>query len=179
MLTCDYGRPLGSDPRILSLLAERLADAAAEVASLRLVPAAAGPFDEEPKHIDIGETAVVLVGDGSTDPATNADVHRVSRLFWETHAHDHDGGDRLHLPHPARRSRRHRALPPPAAPSASSLVPYLLFAGGLLDRVWAQAMAYAAGHPDLDVRLRRSIGDCESLADVVIERYEEALSGIA
>jgi sirohydrochlorin cobaltochelatase len=59
------------------------------------------------------------------------------------------------------------------------LVPYLLFAGGLLDRVWAQAMAYAAGHSDLDVRCADVIGDCEGLADVVIERYEEALSGIA
>lgn len=178
MLTCDHGRPLGSDPRILALLAERLADAAAEVASLRLVPAAAGSFDDEPEHIEIGETAVVLVGDGSTTPATNADVHRVSRLFWETHAHEYMTVETAFV-----------SLTPPGVPGGIErcrrlgakrviVVPYLLFAGGVLDRVWAQAMAYAAGHPDLDVRCADVIGDCEGLADVVVERYEEALSGV-
>ncbi len=178
-LTCDYGRPLGSDPRILALLAERLADAAAEVASLRLVPAAASPFDDEPERIEIGETAVVLVGDGSTSPATNADVHRVSRLFWETHAHEYMTVETAFV-----------SLTPPGVPGGIErcrrlgakrviVVPYLLFAGGVLDRIWAQAMAYAAGHTELDVRCADVIGDCEGLADVVVERYEEALSGIA
>ncbi|MEV7011334.1 sirohydrochlorin chelatase [Streptosporangium sp. NPDC051022] len=178
MLTCDYGRPLGSDPRILALLAERLADAAAEVASLRLVPAAVSSFDDEPERIEIGETAVVLVGDGSTSPAMNADVHRVSRLFWETHAHEYMTVETAFT-----------SLTPPGVPGGIErcrrlgakrviVVPYLLFAGGVLDRIWAQAMAYAAGHPDLDVRCADVIGDCEGLADVVVERYEEALSGV-
>ncbi|MFJ2033461.1 sirohydrochlorin chelatase [Streptosporangium sp. NPDC087985] len=178
-LACDYGRPLGADPRVLALLAERLADAAAEVASLRLVPAAAAPFDDEPERIEVGETAVVLVGDGSTSPDTNADVHRVSRLFWETHAPEYMTVETAFV-----------SLTPPGVPGGIErcrrlgakrviVVPYLLFAGGALDRVWAQAMAYAAGHPDLDVRCADVIGDCEGLADVVVERYEEALSGIA
>ncbi|MEU9831016.1 sirohydrochlorin chelatase [Streptosporangium sp. NPDC048047] len=177
-LSCDYGRPLGPDPRVLTLLAERLADAAAEVASLRLVPAAAGPFDDEPERIEIGETAVVLVGDGSTSPAANADVHRVSRLFWETHAHEYMTVETAFV-----------SLTPPGVPGGIErcrrlgakrviVVPYLLFGGGVLDRVWAQAMAYAAGHPDLDVRCADVIGDCEGLADVVVDRYEEALGGV-
>ncbi|GGQ30408.1 sirohydrochlorin chelatase [Streptosporangium pseudovulgare] len=178
MLSCDYGRPLGSDPRVLALLAERLADAAAEVASLRLVPVAAGPLDDEPERIEIGETAVVLVGDGSTSPAANADVHRVSRLFWETHAHEYMTVETAFV-----------SLTPPGVPGGIErcrrlgakrviVVPYLLFGGGVLDRVWAQAMAYAAGHPDLDVRCADVIGDCEGLADVVVDRYEEALGGV-
>ncbi|GII03744.1 sirohydrochlorin chelatase [Planobispora takensis] len=179
MLTCDYGRPLGSDPRVLALLAERLADAATEVPRLRLVAASGGPLEEEPEGIEPGETAVVLVGDGSTCPTSNADVHRVSRLFWETHAHDYMTVETAFA-----------SLTPPGVPGGIErcrrlgakrviVVPYLLFAGGLLDRVWAQAMSYAAGHPDLDVRCAEAIGDCEALADVVIERYEEALSAAA
>ncbi|GAA3441279.1 sirohydrochlorin chelatase [Planomonospora venezuelensis] len=179
MLTCDYGRPLGPDPRVLSLLAERLSDAASEVPSLRLVPAGGGPLEEEPERIETGETAVVLVGDGSTSPAANADVHRVSRLFWETHAHEYMTVETAFA-----------SLTPPGVPGGIErcrrlgarrviVVPYLLFAGGLLEKVWAQAMAYAAGHPDLDVRCAEVIGDCEGLADVVIDRYEEALAGIA
>ncbi|GIH78828.1 sirohydrochlorin chelatase [Planobispora longispora] len=175
MLTCDYGRPLGADPRVLALLAERLADAAVEVPSLRLVPAG-GPAEEEPERIETGETAVVLVGDGSTSPAVNADVHRVSRLFWETHAHEYMTVETAFA-----------SLTPPGVPGGIErcrrlgarrviVVPYLLFSGGLLEKVWAQAMAYAAGHPELDVRCAEAIGDCEGLADVVIERYEEALA---
>ncbi|GGS91968.1 cobalamin biosynthesis protein CbiX [Planobispora rosea] len=175
-LTCDYGRPLGADPRVLALLAERLADAAAEVPSLRLVPAAGGLLEEEPERIGTAETAVVLVGDGSTLPAANADVHRVSRLFWETHAHEYMTVETAFA-----------SLTPPGVPGGIErcrrlgarrviVVPYLLFAGSLLDKVWAQAMAYAAGHPELDVRCADVIGDCEGLADVVIERYEEALA---
>ncbi|MEV4166913.1 sirohydrochlorin chelatase [Nonomuraea dietziae] len=182
-LMYDYGRPLGPDPRVLALLAERLAEAAADAPKLRpieevmprlrVVPSV--PFEEPAQHIELGETAVVLVGEGSTDPAANAEVHRVSRLFWETHAYDFMTVETAFV-----------SVTPPGVPGGLErcrrlgarrviVVPYLLFAGGMLERVWAQALAYGAGHPDLDIRCAEVIGDCEVLADVVIDRYEEAL----
>ncbi|MEU7896382.1 sirohydrochlorin chelatase [Nonomuraea sp. NPDC049152] len=182
-LMYDYGRPLGPDPRVLSLLAERLTEAAAEMPRLRplddvkprlrVVPSI--PVEEPGEHIDPAETAVVLVGEGSTDPAANAEVHRVSRLFWETHAYDFMTVETAFV-----------SVTPPGVPGGLErcrrlgarrviVVPYLLFAGGMLERVWAQALAYGAGHPDLDIRCAEVIGDCEVLADVVIDRYEEAL----
>ncbi|MEV4841356.1 sirohydrochlorin chelatase [Nonomuraea sp. NPDC049486] len=184
-LVYDHGRPVGPDPRVLALLAERLNDAATEMPRprplelvgarprLRAVDGAAS--DGVPPHVEPGETAVVLVGDGSTDPAANADVHRVSRLFWETHAYDFMTVETAFV-----------SLTPPGVPGGLErcrrlgakrviVVPYLLFAGGTLERVWAQALAYGAGHPELDIRCAEVIGDCETLADVVIDRYEEAL----
>ncbi|HLU71528.1 MAG TPA: sirohydrochlorin chelatase [Nonomuraea sp.] len=183
-LKYDYGRPVGPDPRVLALLAERLTDAAAEMPrprALELVGdrprlrAVDGAADGVPPHVEPGETAVVLVGEGSTDPAANADVHRVSRLFWETHAYDFMTVETAFV-----------SLTPPGVPGGLErcrrlgakrviVVPYLLFAGGTLERVWAQALAYGAGHPELDIRCAEVIGDCETLADVVIDRYEEAL----
>jgi sirohydrochlorin cobaltochelatase len=176
-LMYDYGRPVGPDPRVLSLLADRVADAALDVPRLRAVPA--WGLDEEPAPIGPGETAVVLVGDGSTDPSANAEVHRVSRLFWESHAYDFMTVETAFV-----------SLTPPGVPGGLErcrrlgarrviVLPYLLFAGGQLERVWAQALAYAAGHTDLDIRCAEVIGDCEALADVVIDRYEEALSTTA
>ncbi|MDF5758699.1 sirohydrochlorin chelatase [Spongiactinospora sp. TRM90649] len=169
-------RPIGPDPRVLALMADRLADAATEVPRLRVVSAVT---DEEPEPVTPAQTAVVLVGDGSTDAAANAEVHRVSRLFWELHAYDHLTVETAFV-----------SLTPPGVAGGLErcrrlgarrviVVPYLLFAGGLLDRVWAQALAYAAGHPELDIRCAEVIGDCEALADVVIDRYEEALGGEA
>ncbi|MFI6323331.1 sirohydrochlorin chelatase [Nonomuraea sp. NPDC050556] len=178
-LMYDYGRPLGPDPRVLALLAERLNEAAVELEPIqefpRLRAVTSVPVEEPVQHIELSETAVVLVGEGSTDPAANAEVHRVSRLFWETHAYDFMTVETAFV-----------SVTPPGVPGGLErcrrlgakrviVLPYLLFAGGLLERVWAQALAYGAGHPDLDIRCAEVIGDCDSLADVVIERYEEAL----
>ncbi|MFI7635302.1 sirohydrochlorin chelatase [Nonomuraea sp. NPDC049400] len=184
-LMYDYGRPLGPDPRVLSLLAERLNEAATEISkprSLELVGARprlravdAPPADDPLMQVEPGETAIVLVGEGSTDAAANAEIHRVSRLFWETHAYDFMTVETAFV-----------SVTPPGVPGGLErcrrlgakrviVVPYLLFAGGMLERVWAQALAYGAGHPDLDIRCAEVIGDCETLADVVIDRYEEAL----
>ncbi|GGO78862.1 sirohydrochlorin chelatase [Nonomuraea cavernae] len=184
-LMYDYGRPLGPDPRVLALLAERLNDAALEMprprplelagARPRLRAVDAAFAETLPVHVEPGETAVVLVGEGSTDPSANAEVHRVSRLFWETHAYDFMTVETAFV-----------SVTPPGVPGGLErcrrlgakrviVVPYLLFAGGLLERVWAQALAYGAGHPELDIRCAEVIGDCETLADVVIDRYEEAL----
>ncbi|WP_259401420.1 sirohydrochlorin chelatase [Microbispora sp. H13382] len=168
-LEYDLGRPLGADPRVLKLLAERLADARAEMP--RFVT------DEPPAEIAPGETAVVLVGHGSTDPAVNAEVHRVSRLFWETHAADlltvetaYVSHTRPGVPGGLERCRRLGA-------KRVIVLPYVLFAGAVLERILAQALAYGANHEGLDIRCAEVIGDCEGLADVVIERYEEALAG--
>ncbi|MFG6196182.1 sirohydrochlorin chelatase [Nonomuraea sp. JJY05] len=184
-LMYDYGRPLGPDPRVLGLLAERLNEAATEISkprALELVGARPRlravdslPVEDHPVHVEPGETAVVLVGEGSTDATANAEIHRVSRLFWETHAYDFMTVETAFV-----------SVTPPGVPGGLErcrrlgakrviVVPYLLFAGGLLERVWAQALAYGAGHPDLDIRCAEVIGDCETLADVVIDRYEEAL----
>ncbi|WP_244302169.1 sirohydrochlorin chelatase [Microbispora triticiradicis] len=170
-LEYDLGRPLGPDPRVLRLLAERLADARAEMP--RFVT------EEPPAEITPGETAVVLVGHGSTDPAVNAEVHRVSRLFWETHAADlltvetaYVSHTRPGVPGGLERCRRLGA-------KRVIVLPYVLFAGAVLERIWAQALAYGANHEGLDIRCAEVIGDCEGLADVVIDRYEEALAGAA
>jgi sirohydrochlorin cobaltochelatase len=57
------------------------------------------------------------------------------------------------------------------------VLPYFLFPGVLPERVTTAARVYAADHPGLDVRAADVIGDCEGLADVVVERYHEAFAG--
>ncbi len=146
-----YGRPLGPHPTLLSLLDERL-DAVLE------------PSER-------ADTAVLLVGRGSTDPDANAEIHKVARLLWE--------GRGLSMVEPAfvslawpgvaeglERCRRLGAR-------RIVVLPYFLFSGVLPDRVAEEAKAYG----DAEVRLAEVIGDCDGLADLVAERYEEALRG--
>ncbi|MFC4590922.1 sirohydrochlorin chelatase [Sphaerisporangium corydalis] len=174
-LTCEYGRSLGASPQVLALMAERLADALAEMPRLAAVSVTDehGVAPWEP--VTPAETAVVLVGHGSAETGANAEVHRVSRLFWETHAFDLLTVETAYVadapPSVAQGIERCRRL----GAKRVVVLPYLLFAGGVLERIWAEALAYAAGHVDLDVRCAEVIGDCEGLADLIIERYEEVL----
>jgi sirohydrochlorin cobaltochelatase len=154
-LTYAYGRPLGPHPVLLELLTERL-DAVLDPA-------------------ERAETTVVLVGRGSTDPDANAEIVKVARLFFE--------GRGLAGVEPAFVS-----LADPGVPAALErcrrlgarsivVLPYFLFSGVLPDRIVEQATAYAAGHPELTIRCADVLGDCDPLADLVVERYAEALVG--
>ncbi|MEV0214101.1 uroporphyrinogen-III C-methyltransferase [Micromonospora sp. NPDC050695] len=160
-LTYRYGRPLGPHPLLHDALEQRI-DAALAGAD----------------HTDTAERAgtwVALIGRGSTDPDANAEVAKVARLLWEGrgYAGVEPGFISLAQPSVPAVLERLRRL------GARRIVvaPYFLFAGVLPDRIVAQSAQFAAAHPDLDVRVAEVIGDCDALADLVLERYAEALGG--
>lgn len=150
-----YGRPLGPHPVLLDLLARRAGDA----------------LGDEPRE----GTHLLLVGRGSTDPDANAEVAKVTRLLWE--GRGYAGAEFCFV-----------SLASPSVPAALdklrrlgagrvAVVPYFLFSGVLPDRVAAQARQFAAGQPDMDVRVAAHLGDCDELAGLVLERYAEAIRG--
>ncbi|HEX4018079.1 MAG TPA: sirohydrochlorin chelatase [Frankiaceae bacterium] len=154
-LAYRYGRPLGPHPVLLDLLDRRLAEV-----------------------VDDGEraeTTVVLVGRGSSDPDANAEHVKVARLLQE--------GRGLAGVEPAFIS-----LAEPGVPAALDrarrlgaqrivVLPYFLFAGILPSRTREQAQAWASEHPGLDVRCAGVIGPEPALADLVLERAQEARVG--
>ncbi|WP_433549841.1 uroporphyrinogen-III C-methyltransferase [Micromonospora zamorensis] len=164
-LSYRYGRPLGPHPLLHDALEERIdaALAGADRAGTGLAGA------------DRAGTWVALIGRGSTDPDANAEVAKVARLLWEGrgYAGVEPGFVSLASPSVPAVLERLRRL------GARRIVvaPYFLFAGVLPDRIVAQSAEFAAAHPDLDVRVAEVIGDCDALADLVRERYAEALGG--
>ncbi len=150
-----YGRPLGPHPLLHDVLADRI-DAALAGA-------------------DRAGTWVALIGRGSTDPDANAEVAKVARLLWEGrgYAGVEPGFVSLAEPSVPAVLERLRRL------GARRIVvaPYFLFAGVLPDRIVARSAEFATAHPDLDVRVADLIGDCDALADLVLERHAEALRG--
>src|SRR6185295_20298573 len=66
-----YGVPLGAQPQIISVLAQRAEEAIA-----------ASPAD-----IPAAETALVLAGRGSRDPDSNSEVYKIARMLWEGRAY--------------------------------------------------------------------------------------------
>jgi sirohydrochlorin cobaltochelatase len=150
-----YGRPLGPHPVLLDVLAARI-DAALAGA---------------PRQ----SAQVLVVGRGSTDPDANAEVAKVARLLWE--GRGYAGAEFSFI-----------SLTEPSVPAALDklrrigadrvvVAPYFLFPGVLPDRVTAQSRQFAARHPGIEVRVAGLIGDCDELAGLVFERYEEAIRG--
>ena len=154
-LSYAYGRPLGPHPILLDLLAQRI-DAA---------------LDGAPRE----GTTVLLVGRGSRDPDANAEIVKTARLLWEGRGYDGVETSFVSLAAPgvpdglerARRLGARRVV----------VAPYLLFRGVLPDRVRAQAQEWACRHAELDVRVAGVLGDCDPLAELVVQRYHEAVHG--
>lgn len=150
-----YARELGIHPDLLAVVDERLA---------ATVPAARQ-----------GGTAVLLCGRGSSDPDANADLHKVARLLWEGRPWPlveacYVGITDPRLPAGLERCRRLGAR-------SIVVVPYFLFTGRLVDRIRAQCAAFAADHPELDVRVAGYLGPDERVARLVLARYAEAQDG--
>ncbi|MGH3217527.1 MAG: CbiX/SirB N-terminal domain-containing protein, partial [Streptosporangiaceae bacterium] len=158
-----YARPLGPHPVLINLLAARIAAASGPAPAA----AAALPADAAP--------AVLVVSRGSTDPDANADVVKTSRLLWEGREFPLAETAFVSLARPdvAEGLERCRLL------GARRIVVarYFLFPGVLPDRVAQQAEDYARAHPELDIRCAGVLGDCDEVAALVYERYQEALSG--
>ncbi|MGH9034952.1 MAG: CbiX/SirB N-terminal domain-containing protein, partial [Acidimicrobiia bacterium] len=161
-----YARHLGIHPTILALAETRAWEAA-------------GHFGDTPSPGHFRDAAtdvsVILVGRGSSDPDANSDLAKVARLVWD--------GRGFAAVEPAFVS-----LAPPSVPEALdrcrrlgarrvAVVPYFLFTGVLVDRIGEQARAWARSHPDMEVTVGPCLGPVGPVADVVLERYHEALAG--
>ena len=164
-----YARPLGPHPALLELLADRIAAVSGSGGGCQ------GGSGFRPPLASTDAPAVLLVGRGSTDPDANADVVKTARLLWE--GRDYPLAETafvsLARPDVAEGLERCRLL------GARQIVVarYFLFPGVLPDRVAEQATAYAAAHPELDIRYTDVLGDCDEIAALVYERYREALAG--
>ena len=150
-----YGRALGVRPELLELMDERIS------AVVR----------EEEKT----ETAVLVVGRGSSDPDANSDIAKISRLFYEGR------------PYPTVEPAFISMTPPDVRAGLDRLrllgakrvvvFSYFLFTGVLEERIREQTQDFAAHTPGIDVRYAGYFGPDERVADLLMERYAEAVGG--
>jgi cobalt transport protein ATP-binding subunit len=155
-------RDLGVHPGVLAA-----ADARATAALRQLHPAGWDP----------AATAVVVVGRGSTDPDAVADTVKFSRLLQ-----DGRGLGEVHTAFAAMAEPGvNGALDRAARLGATSIavVPLLLFDGVLVRRIAAEAEAWVASHPGIDVAVGGHLGADRALAGVVLDRFTEAAGGAA
>jgi sirohydrochlorin cobaltochelatase len=154
-LSFRYARPLGPHPDLLQVAAARLQ---------AVVPAA-----------EWDRTAVVLVGRGATDPDANAEVAKTARLLQEGRGVGTVETAFISLAEPSVPAGLDRARR--LGYRTVVVLPWFLFAGVLPDRIVTHSGAWAADHPDVDLRVADLLGPGDALAGVVLERWAELDGG--
>jgi sirohydrochlorin cobaltochelatase len=154
-MSFSYGRALGVRPELLELMDQRIS----------------AVVQEEEKE----ETAVLIVGRGSSDPDANSDLSKIARLLYEGR------------PYPVVESAYVSMTPPDVANGLNRCLKlgakrivvfsYFLFTGVLEERIRGQSRAFAEANPGVEVHYAEYFGPDPSLADLVVERYTEALKG--
>ena len=154
-MSFSYGRALGIRPELLELMDERISTVVLE----------------EEK----GETAVLVVGRGSSDPDANSDLSKIARLFYEGR------------PYPVVESAYVSLTQPDVAEGLDRCIKlgakhvvvfsYFLFTGVLEQRIRGQGEAFALANPGVELRYAGYFGPDELVADLVVERYTEAVEG--
>jgi len=150
-----YGRALGIRPELLDFMDERIS---------AVVP-------EEERE----ETAVLIVGRGSSDPDANSDLFKISRLFYEGRRYPHVEAAYVGMtpPNVTEGLERCRSL----GARRVAVFSYFLFTGVLEERIRRQSEEFATANPGVAVSYAGYFGPHERIVDLLMERYHEALKG--
>ncbi|HVI18613.1 MAG TPA: sirohydrochlorin chelatase, partial [Gaiellales bacterium] len=155
-LRLDMGRDLGIDAKLLAAARDRI-DAALE---------------SEESDIGLDETCLVVVGRGTSDSDANGNVAKVARMLWEGigFAHAEIGYSGVAQP------RTEVALERAARLGFRRIVvlPYFLFTGVLVRRIFEAVDLVAPRHPEIDFVKAHYLDD----HPLVIETFVERIRGI-
>lgn len=149
-----YGRNVGMHERIINLLVDR----AQEVM-------------ETTDDFSAMETAIVLMGRGSSDSDANGNLYKISRILWEQlHVNTVEvcfsGITYPSLPEGVERAVRHAA-------KRIIVVPYFLFTGVLMKRMRDVFNDLEQKYPNHNLQMAHYFGMHDDLVEAVVDRIRE------
>jgi len=153
----SYGRELGVDPRMVAAAAARLR-AALDQANAK-------------NEIALQDTCLVVIGRGASDPDANGNVAKIARFLHEGMGFGwcETGFSGVTFP-----------LVEPVLSHAAKLgykrilvLPYFLFTGILIDRIYGFTDQVAAAHPDIDFVKAGYLRDHPEVLATFAERITE------
>ncbi|MEK8132351.1 sirohydrochlorin chelatase [Paenibacillus filicis] len=156
-ITFNYGRPIGVHDLSLDILQSRLDDAGVD------------GLAESP------DTALLLIGRGSSDADANSDLFKISRLLWERLNVKWVETAFIGVTSPRADEGVERCVRLGAKKIV--LLPYFLFTGVLIKRLEQLKETFAAAHPEIEITLADYFGFHPKLQDILRERALEALQG--
>ncbi|WP_240374503.1 sirohydrochlorin chelatase [Bacillus piscicola] len=155
-----YGRPIGIHQEMVNLLQEKLEQEAGLSA------------DQQEK-----DTAILIVGRGSSDADTNSEVYKLSRLLSEALDHTLVEVCFIGVTKPDVESGVDRCLR--LGMKNVILLPYFFFSGILMDRTEAKVAEFQKEYPERKFSSTSPIGFHPRLKTILKERAAEALEGEA
>ena len=160
-VTFHYGRHFGIAPKMLDILRSRL-----EVADRP---------QWNPQAIDRRDTVLLFVGRGSSDPDANSDCCKLARILWEGSNYATVETCFIGITHPRleeglRLARLHQ-------PKRIILLPYFLFTGVLVKKIFAIAAQHQQDYPDIDLTCLPELGMHPHLFSVLRDRELETQQG--
>ncbi|TYP71336.1 sirohydrochlorin chelatase [Paenibacillus methanolicus] len=150
-----YGRPIGVHDQVLEILSARLRESG---------------LDPE---AELRDTAVLVVGRGSSDPDANSDLFKIARLFWERLKVGYVETAFMGVTDPLVEAGAERCLKLGA--KHVIVLPYFLFTGVLIKRMEDMLEGLKARYPEHDFTLARYFGFHPTLQTILLERAREAL----
>jgi sirohydrochlorin ferrochelatase/(2Fe-2S) ferredoxin len=158
-LTINNGAHLGVHPAIVDLLDDRAAAVEAELG------------------VDRGaeDVAVVLCARGSSDPDANADVHKLTRLFYEGRAFSRVEAAFVGVTEPLLDETLHSLAK--HRPDAVVVLPYMLGDGVLTGRIRDGTAEFDDAYPYVDAAAGDPLGTDSRLLDVLADRWQAARTG--
>ncbi|MBH8599339.1 sirohydrochlorin chelatase [Thermoactinomyces sp. CICC 10523] len=149
-----YGRPIEVDEAVLDLLEQRVADI--------------NPGVRE-------ETAILLVGRGSSDLYANSDLYKIARMFWEKNRYRWVEVSFIGVTEPLFAEGLERCIRLGAKRIVT--LPYFLFTGVLIKRMRAILNEYEQRHPEIEFHMAAYLGFDEGLIPIVQKRVSEVRQG--
>ncbi|MGO0059647.1 sirohydrochlorin chelatase [Brevibacillus fluminis] len=185
-VTFTYGRPIGVHENIIEILLDRLKNVQGETVLEQAATAVAGTASplsvvnqsalKEQGH-PLSETAILLVGRGSSDADANSELYKIGRLLWEASGVADLEFAYMGVTRPTPEEGLERCLRGGA--KKVYVLPYLLFTGVLMNRLNDLLAAFRENRPDVRVVLAEFLGFHDHLTELVAERAIEALEGKA
>ncbi|WP_178915681.1 CbiX/SirB N-terminal domain-containing protein [Natronomonas gomsonensis] len=153
------GRHLGVHPAIVELLDDRAAAV------------------EDGLGVDRTDDDVIVVvcARGSSDPDSNADVHKLARLLYEGRGFAGVEASFIGVTEPLLDETLHTVAK--RRPDAVVVLPYMLGDGVLTERIREGAAAFDGDYPYVNADCGEPLGTDDRLLEVLADRFEEARAG--
>ncbi|QLD85853.1 ferredoxin [Natronomonas halophila] len=153
------GKHLGVHPELVELLDDRAAAVEKRLG-----------VDREDDDV-----MVVLCARGSSDPDSNADVHKLARLLYEGREFTDVEAAFIGVTEPLLEDQLHTVAK--RRPDAVVVLPYMLGDGVLTQRVHDRTEEFDADYPYVDADSGEPLGANERLLEVLADRFEKARAG--
>lgn len=160
-ITFNYGRHFGITPPILDLWRDRLAELDTP--------------EHNPHQIPREETVLLFVGRGSSGPDANSDVCKLARIVWEGSGYRTVEVCFIGITHPRLEEGFGRARL--YQPKRIIVLPYFMFTGVLVQKIFRIAAEQQAQFPDTAVTCLPEMGIHPQLLRVLRDREIETQTG--